>query len=133
MKKTFKELRDVDSLVAGMYFRNDKLKETKFGYAFKRFAEKNFRPLFQERGDEVELVRVENALEDPETKEILLDKENPRGYKYSKEGLKKCLKAESKIIDDYDKKEVEIKPHISSFIPEDLTEEEKEMLKGLLI
>ncbi|MEK6882279.1 MAG: hypothetical protein AABY22_21855 [Nanoarchaeota archaeon] len=133
MKKTFKKLREIDFVIGELYRANDSLRNTKFGYAYKRFVEKNYKPLFSELQEKVSIIRIDNALEDEKTKEILIDN-NPlsRGYKYSREGLKKCIEQENKIVKEYDVKEVDVEPFISSFVPK-LTEEQEDTLKGFLI
>lgn len=132
MKKTFKELQEVDVLVGSLYQKDKTLEKSKFGYAYKRFIEKNYVPIIKERQERLIDVRIDNALEDKNTKEILTDKESNRGYKYSKEGLKKCIKDERKVMEEFEEKEIEIEPFISSFVPQ-LDEEQKEILNGLII
>ena len=133
MKKTFKELQEIDLIVGGIYHRKPELRNTKFGYAYKRFVKKNYQPLVDEYQLELQDVRIENAMVDEKTKEILIDRLNPRGYKYSKEGLKQVIKDENQISNKFDLKETEIEPFLSSYIPEDLTEEETEILTGIVI
>ncbi len=133
MKKTFKEILEIDSLVGTLYQTNPKLKDTKFGYACKRFCEKNFTPTFEERSQLIVTARINNALEDPQTKALLVDPTSQRGFKYGKEGLIKCIEEEHKIVEEFDKKEIEIKPFISSVIPEGLTQDEKDLLTGAVI
>lgn len=133
MTKTFKELQEVDQLVGGLYSVDKTLKDTKFGYAYKRFTEKFYVPVIKEFQDRINDVRIENALENPTTKEILTDEANPRGYKYSKEGLKKVIEAEKKIVDEFDNREIEIEVWKSSFIPEGLTEYTTELLTGIVL
>lgn len=132
MKKTFRELREIDTLVGELYKKQPGLKDTKFGYAYKRFSEKWYKPLVTEYYEEMALTRVEHALEDEKTKEILTDRLNERGFKYSKEGLKNVIKAENKLLEKFNLKEVEVEPYISSYVPE-LTDEAIEMLDGILI
>jgi MFS superfamily sulfate permease-like transporter len=92
--KKFKELQEVDGLVAGLYAKDKKLQNSKFGYAYKKFSDKFYFPVVKELQERIQDVRVDNAMEDKNTKEILVDKENVRGYKYTKEGLLKCMKEE---------------------------------------
>lgn len=132
MKKTFQELSEVDSMVAGLYKNDPKLIDTKFGYAYKMFYKNNFDLLRKKFLEEIHFARIDNALEDEHTHALLTDDRDVRGYKYSKEGLKAVMKAEERIIETYDKKEVTIQPFTSSFLPE-LTESQVEMLSGLLI
>lgn len=133
IKKTFKELGEVNELVGELYKNDPKLKDTKFGYAFKRFMEKNYEPTNKEMQEKLIDVRIDNALEDKLTKEIMMDKTNSRQMKYSKDGLKKCIAAERKIYDEFDGIEIEIIPFITTQIPTVLIDEQKEVLKGLII
>jgi len=133
MKKiTFKELQEIDSLVANLYTKDKTLQNSKMGYAYKRFSEKFYFPVVKELQQKTQDIRVDNAMEDKNTKEILADGNNVRGYKYTKEGLKNCMKQERELVEEYDKREIEIEPFISSFKPENLTDEEKELLKGII-
>lgn len=134
MVKTFKELQEVDALMGELYRANPELKNTRFGYAYKRFADKNYTPLIKEFQHEINDARIDQALEDPVTKEIKTDPVSPRGFKYSKEGLKQVIKLEHTIIEKWDNKEVEIVPHIcqKESLPE-LNEEQMEILVGILI
>lgn len=133
-KKSFKELQEIDSLVANLYKQQPGLENTKFGYAYKRFSEKFYFPKVKEMSNEVMNARIDNSLEDPTTKEVLSDP-NPRGrgFKFSREGLKKVIELENQITEKWENKEIEVEPHISSYVPEVLTEEQAEMLKGILL
>ncbi len=133
MKKTFKELQEIDFVVGALYKATPTLRETKFGYAYTRFKKKNYDVLVKDFQEELADMRANNALEDPHTKEILIDKENPRGYKYSKEGLIKTMKEERAMETKLEDTAVEVTPFISAYIPEDLTDEQREALEGLLI
>lgn len=132
MKKTFKQLQEIDEVVGGLYLKDENLRGSKFGYAYKRFSEKNYVPAIKEMNEEILTVRIDDALEDQKTKEIISDQANFRGFKYSKEGLKSVIKKEKDIRDSWDEKEIEITPHISTLIPE-MTDDEKEILTGTLI
>jgi len=48
MEKTFKELNELDTIIGNLYQTNPELKDGKFGYAYKRFSEKNFFPIFKD-------------------------------------------------------------------------------------
>lgn len=132
MKKTYLEIQEADQVVAQVYAKNDKLKNTKFSYAWKKFINKNYIPVSKILQEELEDNRIEYCLTDEKTKEILYNEKG--GYKYSKEGLKKLLEVNRKILADYEKKEIEIEPFIvkEEDLPK-LTEEEKEQLKGLIL
>jgi len=133
INRTLEELFEIDALVGRLYKKDKELENTKFGYAYRKFYKKNTEPILKELQEKLSDIRVENALENKETREIIIDKENSRGYKYDKEGLKKCIKEERKVIETFNKKEVEIEPYFSSFVPKQLEEEEKELLKNLVI
>ena len=74
MTKTFKELQEVDMMVGGLYQKTPTLKESKFGYAYKRFTDKNYMPYVKDFNEELGALRVQHALEDPNTKEVIIDK-----------------------------------------------------------
>ena len=132
MKKTFKKLLEIDNLVGQMYLDDPSLKKSKFGYAYKRFFQKNLQKLNEEYQAELMDVRINNALVDERTQEILAG--NARGgFRFTKEGLRQVLKDEKRITEEWEKKEIEVEPFISSFVPENLTEEQKEELTELLI
>lgn len=133
IKKTFKELRELDQMVGLLYQKTPSLKETKFGYAYKRFYDKNYEKPLQEFQQEIADARIDNALTDDKTKELLKDQMDMRGFKYSKEGLKAVAREENKIVEKWNDKEIECMPFISSYKPEDLSEGQLEMLAGLLL
>jgi len=132
IKKTFKDLEEIDSIVGSIYHKNPEIKDTKFGYAYKRFSEKNLIPIFKQYNELLSDIRIENALEDEKTKAIL-HKEGGRGFEYSKEGLKAVIKAERELGKEWNDKEFEIEPYIISEenLPE-LNDEQKEILEGVL-
>jgi len=132
--KTFKQIREADLLVGQLYQTTPELSETKFGYAWKRFIEKNYIPTLKKLQEEVNDARIDNALEDPTTKEVLRDQTNPRGFKYTKEGLKAIIKKENEINDRYDLVEIEVEPHIvdTKNLPK-LNDEQRDALVGMVI
>ena len=130
--RTFKELLEIYIIIEGLYRKDEKLKDTKFGYAFKRFYKNNIDPTLKERDEKLSDIRIKNALENKDTSAIITDSTNPRGYAYSKEGLLKCIKEETELVEKYNKMEIKVEPYISSFVPE-LSEEQRDILKGLLI
>lgn len=133
MTKTFKELQQIDNMVAELYRANETLEKTKFCYAYKRFAEKNYYPNARAYNEAIQLLSVDNALEDATTGEILVDRANPRGFKFSKVGLKNVMTQENTLQKTWDAKEFEVTPFISSYVPKELTEEQFTMLKGLVL
>lgn len=133
MTKTFKQLQEADNVVGEMYAKNPDVKNTKFGYAWKKFAEKNYSPIIKELNEKLADNRLENALEDPNTKEILYANAERTEYRFSKEGLKKLITSNRAILEEYSNREFEITPFFSTYIPEDLTDEQREVLTGLVI
>ena len=131
--KTFSILRQIDEQVALLYQANPLLRNTKFGYVYKRFYEKNYFPLFNELQDKIADEKLNNALVDEKTKEVLYTDSTQRAYKFDKEGTRKVIEFIRKIYKDYEIKEVEVFPFISNYIPKELNEEQKELFKGLII
>lgn len=130
MIKTFTELGEVDEVVGNLYKKIPGLKETKFGYAYTKFYRKNYEVLLNELKEEYQTIAIDNALEDDKTKAIL--KDDKGDYLYSKEGKKKLLADQKKIIEEFESKEITITPYISSYVPE-MDEEERSILTGLII
>lgn len=135
IKKTFLEIRIIDEIIGLIGNKNPKLVDSKFAYAYKRFYEKNLKRIFRDYQDALLGVRIDCALEDKNTKQILRDANDQRhgGFAYSKEDLKRVVQEENRIIDEYEQKEFEIEPYICSQIPEELSDEQKEILNGVLI
>lgn len=133
MTKTFKELQNIDLVVGQMYASDPLLRDTKFGYAYKRFCQKFYVSMVNELNAELGEVRIDNALEDEKTKAIIRDEKSPRGYAYSKEGEKKVGQEERRVRNEWDTKEIEVEPFISTYIPENLSEEQIDVLTGILI
>lgn len=132
-KKTFKQLRDFDEMVAKMYKENTNLERSKFGHAVRRFNEKNYIPHLKEYRDEVQNAWIDFALTDEKTKAVILDDKSQRGYAYSKEGLKQVMEAENNIVNKWNVKEFEVEPFICSDLPDDLTDEQKELFTGIIM
>ena len=132
--KTFRELQEVDTLVGSLYGKNPELKDSKFGYAYKRFVDKNYMSHLKEFQYELNDVRIDNAMEDPNTKEVLRDPTNTRGFRYTKEGLKKVIGQENEITTRWDVKEIEVEAFAcpTESLPT-LTEGQTELLKGIVI
>lgn len=132
MIKTFKELQEVDIMVADLYKKNPKLKDSKFGYSYKRFSDKNYAPIVRDFNEELGMLRVKHALEDSTTKEVLIDRMNVRGFKYDKKNLVELMQAERKLEEEFYAKEIEVKPFLSTMIPDDMEEPQVDLLKGLV-
>ncbi len=133
IKKTFKELLEIDAIIGNLYKKDEELKNGKFGYAYKRFNEKNIQPAAKEYQQAFADLYVEHALEDEKTKALIVDKDSHRGYAYSKSGMTELLKAERKLEDKFNSKEFEVEAYISPSIPKNLSEFEYNTLKGVII
>jgi len=77
-------------------------------------------------------VRIDNAMEDAKTKEVLRNPDDTRGFKYTKEGLKKVIEQENELTEKWDTKEIEVEPYIVESLPP-LSEGQRELLVGILI
>lgn len=129
-KRTFAKLKEIDECVAKLYAKDETLRNAKFGYWYNKFYKKNIAPIVTEIEEKLADCRLENALVDEKTKEILY---NGNAFKYNKEDMQNLVNFNRKIIKEYDEKEFDVIPCISSELPEGLEEEEKDLLKGLLI
>lgn len=134
IKKTFEELKEIVEINNRLNQTNPTFPNTKLGYAFKRLIEKNINPIFTDFNDELQDVRIDNAMVDPSTSELLY-KDDGRSFRYTPEGLKNVMKKIKEVSREWDKKEFEIKPFICSEIPEgvELTDEDKELLEGVIL
>lgn len=135
MQKTFSQLQEVDGVIGVLYAQNPEARKSKFGHTYDQFHKKNYQPILKEFQDAIAYIRLANALEDEKTKEVLIDSTATRGYKYSKEGLRKCMEQEVNCIEEFNAKTVECEAFIVSpeSVPEGLTDSQKEVLAGLLI
>lgn len=134
VEKTFVELVEIDQMIGKVYGKNPALKDGKFGYAYAKFNRLNYKPTADEYSDRLNDIRIENALEDKETGEIMVDLSNPkRGFKYSKDGLKTLMRLEKKLEQEFDAKIIIVEPYFSKVVPKEFTEDEKAMLSGLVI
>ena len=132
MIKTFEDLKEI-SEVYGRISSPEFLK-TKLGYAFKRFYEKSMTPIFTDFNDLLQDIRIDNALTNKDTGEILYQPD-ARNFKYTPEALKIVLNKIKEFTREWDKKEFEVKPFICNEIPSiiEFTEEEKVLLEGVIL
>lgn len=133
ISKTYKELVDLDQLVGGWYEKTPTLRDSKFGYGYKRFSEKSLSKIFNEHTEAVSIINIDNALEDATTKALLSD--TIGNFKYSKEGAKKRLQDLRNLKLVWDVKEFEIEPYFikPEYFPEDIFDEQKEICKGIIL
>lgn len=150
MKKTFKDIRQFNIAVETWARQKPENLQTKLGYAMKRVTDnsvakaiKEYQSAYQEAFYEnVERVHVDHALTDPTTKAILTAPQgSQRPYLYDKEGMKIVMDAERKfnsvtapaLLEEWDNKEFEIDPYIATELPDDLSDEMKDALKGFVL
>lgn len=134
MTKTFKELMEIDNEIGLMYKNDPNLEGTKFGYNYKRFAEKNWYPQSKAYNDVLGDIQVENARIDPATQKIMQDPISVRGFEYTKDGLKAVILAERRLRDEWEVKEIDVEPRLCApeNVPE-LTSKQKELFSGVII
>lgn len=134
IQKTFLELNDLDGMVGEKYKLFPNLKDSsKFGFAYKKFYRKNLKEIFDDYFEELEAIRINNALVDEKTKALLLG-DGGMVYKYSKDGKMNVLKEERALNKDWFERVFEIEPYFVK--PENLTEfneMELELMKGILV
>lgn len=134
MKKTFKELQEINEVFYRLNSSFKDFSKTKLAYAFKRFIDKNYQSIYTDFNDELQSVRIENALTDKVTGAILYE-DNNQSYKYSPEKLKIVISEIKRISKEWENKEFEVEPYICNDIPESIEfyEGEKELLEGVII
>lgn len=136
IKRTFKELRELDNIIGMMFGADKNLPNTKFGYGYKRFYTKNLADPFTEYQNEIQDVWADHAMIDDKTKVIVRDegKKDRSGFGYDREGDKNVRKAEKKLYDKWAVKEIEVDPYFidPKDLPE-LNEFQKEAFKGLIM
>lgn len=135
MKKTFKEIKEIDNIHGALIRSNPGFKETKLGYALKRFTDKNLVKIYGEFNDALNTVRIDNALTDKDTGAVLYEAPNVgREFKYDKEGLKNVIKAEDAVLKEWESKEFELEVFICKDLGKvKLTDDQKEALAGVVI
>lgn len=135
IKRTFKQLQEIDQLVVQLYKKDPTLKNGKFSTGYSKFYKKNYLPLLEELQEKIQDNQLEFALVDEKTKELLYGEPDERGnkpYKFSKEGMKSLMEANRKLIKEFDAKEVTVEPYICKDVPK-LEKEDEELLKGCIL
>lgn len=132
---TFKEMKEFNGVWKTMKALTPTLEQTKFGYAVKRFLDKNIIPVFDQYNEKLSIIRIENALEDANTKAVITKNDaimGGRGFEYSRDGLKTVIKEEIKLDAEWDPKSFKIEPVVAKDVPK-LTEEQTDTFKGRVI
>lgn len=135
-KRTFQKLREFNVISQGYLLRCRM--GTKIAYAIARVQEKYMSTIFKEYSEKVRTIAIEHCFVDGNGV-ILYDTvrgengQESRKFRYTKEGMIKKEKDEKELMDEYDKKEVEIDTFIVKDVPLDLNEIEIEAFKGLVI
>ena len=99
---------------------------SKFEYALRKVLKKSDR-IAEDYNDTLSDIQIDNALDDPTTKELLKDSQGQ--FKYSKEGAKARNKAARELLD----KPCEIEPHIAESVPDDVEDDQREEFRGFII
>ena len=153
IKKTFKEIATFNGMGQGFLRRKPTNPQTKLGYAVTKLLDgdvakciKEYQRYYQDFWFEnLEKELINNALTDKETGALLLNpnntKEHPdRKYLYDKAGELKVREAERTFEalwetenEKYEKKELEIKEHLVTDLPLDLSAGEKEAFDGFVL
>lgn len=131
IKKTIEELFEANAVVSNLYAKDESLKLTKFGYAWDMFVKKTFQPQLDLMNEKKGLLEVEFALTDKTTGALL--KEASGIYQYDKDGMKKLMEARTKMFKEWNKSEITFEPYICKEVPKVLTDEQKDILKGIVI
>ncbi len=133
MKITFEKILEIDELY-GKLLKIDGFENTKLGYAFKKFTSKNTSIIVGDYNDVLQDIRISNALTDKNTGAILYSPDQ-RNYQYTPENLKTVIKLIKETTQEWNTKEFEVKPFICEEIPAtvQLTDEEKDLIKGIII
>jgi hypothetical protein len=134
MKKTFKEILEINNVIQVLIKANKDISKTKFGYAIDKFIKSSISEPMESFNEALTKIRVENALVDEKTKAILTDL-NPhsRGFQFSREGLMACMEGESALVKEWSSKEFEVTPFICTSDLPAITEQQKEILLGVII
>lgn len=138
MKKTFKELRLFNVFSTSFLVRDKNHAETKLGYAIKSFVDKNLDKIMSEYNEALNNIRIDECHTDDSgviVYDITKDENGNeiRHLKFTKEGLKNKNKREKELLEIYDKKEYDIESCITKKVPENLTMNEIESFKELVI
>lgn len=124
MKVSYQQLIEFNQVAASYLARNKN--ETKLRYALQRI-QAQFPTIQQKIQLQLTEIEIDYCSED-ESGNILRDSYG--NLKYTKEAIKKRNAAQRGLLQ---RKDVEIQPHISSRIPDDLTPEEQSAFAGLVI
>lgn len=127
----FKRLKEIDEIY-GKLLKFPNFKQTKLEYAFKKFSKQTI-PYFKEYKEELEDIKVSNALTDKNSGEILYT-DNRMDYKYNIDGMKNLLKLSRELNSKWDGKDIEVEPFICAEYPDGLLDEmDAEVLEGIII
>jgi hypothetical protein len=133
MQKKLLELFEIDLILGELVKLNPELSQSKLLYAWRKFYKINIQKVFDEYQEKIMDIRLNHAKENKDGAVMTDPSNHVRGYVYTKDELKKCIDEERVIEKEYNEKVIEVEPYICSSIPEQLTEEQKEMLTGIII
>ncbi len=134
MKKTFKQIREF-SIYSGLIAMRHP--NTKISYAIKKVLKKLVK-IVDEYNGKLEDIRIDHCFTNSDgVIEYNVTKDGSgnevRHYKFKKDELKKKLKEEREVAEEWNSKEFEVEPYLATEVPEDITDEEKEALDGFVL
>lgn len=128
MKITFQQAREIIAEINSLSTEPN-FKNTKFAYAVDKFTKSSLKKPLEEYNEEIAMARVQNALEDEKTKQLILNEKGD--YTFSRDGDIALRNATKEISERWATKEIEVTPFIVE--TPDLTEIQKELFKGIFI
>jgi len=126
MKKTLRDVINFANSASRWTAMRDKDEpQTKLSYAVARMLKRCQKPI-EDYNARNEDIRLNEALEDEKTKAVLMEGQQ---YKFSKQGLKKVVEEQRKLLDE----EVEIEPYIATAVPANLSDDVRVSFEGFVI
>lgn len=131
MKTNIKKINAFFQLAS--YLLTKKPGDTKFNYALKKVV-KQCQPVLEDYNSELEDIAINNASTDDKGNLVHTKNEVTGeiiGYSYTKEAAIK-RKADGKVLFTIEK-DYPVKPHFCKDLPDDLTDEQKEVLADFVV
>lgn len=130
---TFEVLFDLIPVVNAYFSRNPNADKSKLGYSLIKTIKK-FQPKMDEYESERENAKIDLCLTGPD-KAILYETTaaGAKEYKYTPENKKKLNSRLQEIKNEWVSKTLKFDAHYASEIPNNLSEEEKDVFKGIVI
>ena len=137
MKKTFKEWREFN-IVAQNYLARTNGVDTKLSYAIGRIQNRDLKSAFTEYKDAVRDIEIDHCFTDANGVIVYDEGKDQNGratreFRFTKDELKARDKALKELMKVYDKKELEVTPHIVEVKFPILSDLEIEIFRGVVI